>query len=135
MCRMLHIYSFISLYSSQKFCSPGKHIKTTLWHHSEMCSLCNLIFQSMRIKTRTFSLLKNQDSTETVNTLFLDWCCTLMSMQHIFNKVFQISDQIIWMRLELNCPCVIRQTQDYFSLLSKKDSMWMANLLHKDNKQ
>lgn len=25
---------------------------------------------------------------EIVNTLFLGWCCTLMSMQHIFNKVF-----------------------------------------------
>lgn len=35
--------------------------------------------------------------------------------------------------IEAQLPLCHKKTQDYFSELSKKDSMWIANQLHKDN--
>lgn len=62
MCRMLHIYSFT--FCILFFWTPGKYTKAILWQHSEIYSLCSLIFQSMRIKTRTLNLFKMHRNCE-----------------------------------------------------------------------
>lgn len=60
-CRMWHIYSFFVLYF---LWTPEKYTKAILWQHNEIYTLCSLIFQSMRIKTRTLNLFKMHRNCE-----------------------------------------------------------------------